>query len=80
MKKIEGLSIQTVGRFTNPRVRIRRTSSDSDLLIYHRIGDDITYCRDLFPLDVWVGDHFDNIPWFICQPGFDIEIGTREAR
>lgn len=80
MKKIEGLSIQTVGRFTNPLVRIRRTSSDSDMIICERNGDDITYCRDRYPLNVWAEDHFVNIPWFMRQPGFDIEIDIGRKR
>ena len=80
MKKIEGLSIQAVGRFTNPRVQIRRTSSDSAMIICERTGDAITYCRDRYPLNVWVDEHFVNVPWFICQPGFDIDIDFRGKR
>lgn len=78
--KLWELSIETTGRSADPPTRVRRTSTDSDLIIYHRIGDDITHCRDRFPLNVWVEDHFGNVPWFICQPGFDIEIDTGRSR
>jgi len=73
--------IETVGGFLDqPAIRIRRTSSDSDMIICERNGDDITYCRDRYPLNVWVEDHFVNIPWFMCQPGFDIDIDFRGKR
>jgi hypothetical protein len=62
------------------KTRVRRTGIDSDLIVVEKVGNNITYCRDRYPLNVWVEDHFVNIPWFMRQPGFDIEIDIGRKR